>query len=100
VSNEGSTGGYLIYGYLDHQTSKKQVEEKRESEAGERQQRYREKLKEESNAVTNELITEPEYRIQNTEVRIQNTDITTKELPMVRVKSIGSYLLKPYFSKT
>ena len=55
-SDEGKTGGYLIYGYLDHQTSKKQVEEKRES-MRERQKRYRERTKED-NGVTNELITE------------------------------------------
>lgn len=84
-SDEGKTGGYLIYGYLDHQTSKKQVEEKRES-MRERQKRYRERTKED-NGVTNDLVTEPEYRIQNTEGRIQNTDITTKELPAIRVKS-------------
>ena len=82
---EGSAGGYLIYGYLDHQTSKKQVEEKRES-MRERQKRYRERAKED-NAVTNAEVIEPEYRIQNTEVRIQNTDITAKELPAIRVKS-------------
>ncbi len=84
-SDEGTADGFLIYGYLDHQTSKKQVEEKRES-MRERQKRYRERNKED-NAVTNDEVTEPEYRIQNTEVRIQNTDITTKELPAVRVKS-------------
>lgn len=91
-ADEGTAGGYLIYGYLDHQTSKKQVEEKRDS-MRERQKRYRERNKD-SNGVTNELVTEPKYRIQNTEVRIQNTDITTKELPVPRVKSARESVMK------
>ena len=84
---EPSASGYLIYGYLDHQTSKKQVEEKRES-VRERQKRYRDKTK--GNEESNALVSHTEYRSQNTEYintedRIQKTE--DKELPAVRNKS-------------
>jgi hypothetical protein len=70
--------GFQIHDYLAHQTSKEQVEEKRKS-LRERQKRYRERH-------NNELLTEPEDRIQNTEYIKQNTE--NKELlPSVKVKS-------------
>ena len=70
--------GFQIHDYLAHQTSKEQVEEKRKS-LRERQKRYRERH-------SNELLTEPEDRIQNTEYIKQNTE--NKELlPSVKVKS-------------
>jgi hypothetical protein len=79
--------GFYILNYLEHQTSKLQVEEKREA-VRERVKRYRNKpstptefddwdLDERSNAVSNALVTTPEYRTQNTEHRIQNTEVTT-----------------------
>ena len=79
--------GFYIINYLEHQTSKSQVEEKREA-VRERVKRYRNKpstpkefddwdLDEPSNAVTNTNVTAPEYRIQNTDNRIQNTEVTT-----------------------
>ena len=83
--------GFQIHDYLSYQSSKAQVEHKRAS-LRERQKRYKEKQV----TVTNEpddtdwdnaLVTEPEYRIQNTEYIIQNTDKTNKELPAIRVKS-------------
>ena len=83
---EPSASGYLIYGYLDHQTSKKQVEEKRET-VRQRQKRYRDKTKD--NGEGNALVSSSEDRIQNTEYintedRIQKTE---EELPAVRNKS-------------
>ena len=83
---EPSASGYLIYGYLDHQTSKKQVEEKRET-VRQRQKRYRDKTKD--NGEGNALVSSSEDRIQsteyiNTEDRRQNTE---EELPAVRNKS-------------
>jgi len=83
---EPSASGYLIYGYLDHQTSKKQVEEKRET-VRQRQKRYRDKTKD--NGEGNALVSSSEDRIQsteyiNTEDRIQKTE---EELPAVRNKS-------------
>jgi hypothetical protein len=83
--------GFQIHDYLAHQTSKAQVEHKREA-LRQRAKRYREKHatnteSESDNDWDNALVTEPEYRIQNTEYIIQNTDITTKELPAIRVKS-------------
>ena len=74
--------GFIIHDYLSHQTSKQQVEDKR-ANLRERQKRFRER----SNGVTDEfdnaLLTEPEYRIQNTDT---DTDIN-KLLPAPRVKS-------------
>ena len=72
--------GFIIHDYLTHQTSKDQVEQKR-ANLRERQKRYREKQAPDNNAEPvdddwdNALVTEPEYRIQNTEYRIQNTEI-------------------------
>ena len=79
--------GFQIHDYLEHQTSKSQVESKREN-AKERVKRFRNKkesvididdwdLIEPSNAVTNALVTQPEYRTQNTEDRRQNTEVIT-----------------------
>ncbi|NDB57280.1 hypothetical protein EB001_02340 [bacterium] len=82
--------GFQIHDYLAHQTSKEQVEEKRKS-LRERQKRYRERHATTNNGSNdddwdNELLTEPEYRIQNTEYIKQNTE--NKELlPSVKVKS-------------
>lgn len=82
--------GFQIHDYLAHQTSKRQVEHKREA-LRQRAKRYREKHSNngESEPIDddgwdNALLTEPEYRIQNTENRIQ---ITNKELPTPRVAS-------------
>lgn len=80
--------GFRIHDYLAHQTSKKQVEEKRQS-LRERQKRYRERHSDtqepqEDDGWDNALVTEPEYRIQNTENRIQ---INNKQLPTPRVAS-------------
>lgn len=82
--------GFRIHDYLAHQTSKKQVEEKRQS-LRERQKRYRERHSDtqepqEDDGWDNALVTEPEYRIQNTEYIKQNTD-NKEHLPSVRVKS-------------
>ena len=84
--------GFVIHDYLTHQTSKEQVEHKRQT-LRERQKRYREKLQSAQPPVVevdddwdNALVTEPEYRTQNTEYIIQNTD-NIKELPLPRVKS-------------
>jgi len=87
--------GYVIHDYLEHQTSKNQVEHKREL-SRERTKRYREKHSNESiedddwdsfsDAEGNALVTTPEYRIQNTEHRIQNTDTNNKQI-LPRVKS-------------
>ena len=83
--------GFVIHDYLAHQTSKRQVEDKRNA-LRERQKRYRDKGKtvntndsdwdtyEDGNAVTNAEITPTEYRIQNTEyinTENINTEITT-----------------------
>ena len=85
--------GFRIHDYLAHQTSKKQVQDKRDA-VRERQKRYRDNKKTvstvetvdddwgsyEGNAVTNGLVTAPEYRIQNTEdinTEYINTEITT-----------------------
>lgn len=73
--------GYIIHDYLLHQTSKQQVENKR-ANLRERQKRYREKQTT-GDDWDNALVTEPEYRIQNTDT---DTDIN-KLLPTPRVKS-------------
>jgi hypothetical protein len=92
--------GFYIHDYLAHQTSKTQVEEKRQT-VRERQKRYRERHKttEAEPAQSeggddgwgNALVTPSEYRIQNTDNRIQNTEyINTEEeenLPTPRNKS-------------
>jgi hypothetical protein len=83
-----ANNGFRIHDYLAHQTSKQQVEEKRQS-LRERQKRYREKhaqVEEPSidDGWDNALITEPEYRTQNTEYIKQNTEI---QLPSPRVKT-------------
>jgi hypothetical protein len=82
--------GFIIHDYLTYQTSKDQVEQKRAS-LRERQKRYREKQAPDNNAEPveddgwdNALVTEPEYRIQNTEYIKQNTEI---QLPSPRVAS-------------
>lgn len=81
--------GWQIHDYLVHQTSKQQVEHKRKA-LRDRAKRYRERHSTDTNAEPeddgwdNALVTEPEYRIQNTENRIQ---INTKELPTPRVAS-------------
>lgn len=81
--------GFQIHDYLAHQTSKEQVENKRKA-LRDRAKRYRERHATDTNAEPeddgwdNALVTEPEYRIQNTENRIQ---ITNKELPTPRVAS-------------
>lgn len=95
-----SENGFRIHDYLAHQTSKTQVEEKRQT-VRERQKRYRErhKVTEAEPAESeggddgwgNALVTPSEYRIQNTEDRIQKTEyINTEEeenLPTPRNKS-------------
>jgi hypothetical protein len=82
--------GFYIHDYLAHQTSKQQVEDKREA-LRERQKRYRTNKKSVStadnynddwdnydgNAVTNAEVTPTEYRIQNTEY-INTEDINTE----------------------
>jgi hypothetical protein len=92
--------GFYIHDYLAHQTSKTQVEEKRQT-VRERQKRYRERHKttEAEPAQSeggddgwgNALVTPSEYRIQNTDNRIQKTEyINTEEeenLPTPRNKS-------------
>ena len=88
------SGGFFIHDYLEHQTSKKQVKDKQEA-LRERQKRYRARKSDDNfvsnnetepdddwdNAVSNALVTRPEYRIQNTEDRIQNTDIKDNYFP-------------------
>lgn len=75
--------GFQIHDYLAHQTSKAQVEHKREA-LRTRAKRYRQKQSEaDDDGWDNALVTEPEYRIQNTENRIQ----INKELPTPRVTS-------------
>jgi hypothetical protein len=95
-----SENGFRIHDYLAHQTSKTQVEEKRQT-VRERQKRYRErhKVTEAEPAESeggddgwgNALVTPSEYRIQNTDNRIQKTEyINTEEeenLPTPRNKS-------------
>jgi hypothetical protein len=91
--------GFHIHDYLAHQTSKTQVEEKRQT-VRERQKRYRERHKvteaeppqsEGGEDWGNALVTPSEYRIQNTDNRIQKTEyINTEEeenLPTPRNKS-------------
>jgi hypothetical protein len=92
--------GFHIHDYLAHQTSKTQVEEKRQT-VRERQKRYRErhKVTETEPAESeggddgwgNALVSPTEYRIQNTDNRIQKTEyINTEEeenLPTPRNKS-------------
>ena len=68
-------GGYWIHDYLDHQTSKSEVEEKREA-VRQRVARYRASR---SNAVSNANVTHTEDRIQNTEYIRQNTESKDKE---------------------
>jgi hypothetical protein len=83
--------GFIIHDYLAHQTSKSQVEVKRAS-LRERQKRYRDKQAPDNNVEPvdddwdNALITEPEYRIQNTEYIKQNTE-EKQLLPTPRVAS-------------
>lgn len=95
-----SENGFRIHDYLAHQTSKTQVEEKRQT-VRERQKRYRErhKVTEAEPAESeggddgwgNALVTPTEYRKQNTDNRIQKTEnINTEEeenLPTPRNKS-------------
>jgi hypothetical protein len=84
--------GWQIHDYLTHQTSKQQVEHKREA-LRQRAKRYRERQAaneksepvDDDNGWDNALVTEPEYRIQNTEYIIQNTE--DKQLPVPRVAS-------------
>ena len=82
-----SNNGFRIHDYLAHQTSKKQVADKREA-LRERQKRFRTNKKtvsaddiydwgDEDNAVTNAAVTPTEYRTQNTEDIIQNTELST-----------------------
>jgi hypothetical protein len=92
--------GFYIHDYLAHQTSKTQVEEKRQT-VRERQKRYRERHKVTEaepaqseggdDGWSNALVTPTEYRIQNTDNRTQNTEyINTEEeenLPTPRNKS-------------
>ena len=94
--------GFRIHDYLAHQTSKTQVEEKRQT-VRERQKRYRERHKTTEaepaeseggdDGWSNALVTPSEYRIQNTDNRIQSTEyINTEEeemqnLPAPRNKS-------------
>jgi len=84
--------GFIIHDYLAHQTSKDQVEIKR-ANLRERQKRYRDKHAVPDNnsepvddGWDNALVTEPEYRIQNTEYIKQNTE-EKKLLPTPRVAS-------------
>ena len=94
-----ASGGYLIHDYLEHQTSKKQVQDKQEA-LRERQRRYRAKKSESGNeiddedwdnAFSNALVTPSEDRRQKTEYRRQNTDIkditTSNEVVLPRVNS-------------
>lgn len=76
--------GFVIHDYLAHQTSKQQVEDKR-ANLRERQKRYRERHNGTGDDFDNALLTEPEYRIQNTDTDT-DTDIN-KLLPTPRVKS-------------
>ena len=85
--------GFIIHDYLTHQTSKDQVEQKR-ANLRERQKRYREKQTPDNNVEPvaddgwdNALVTEPEYRIQNTEYIKQNTEDNKQLLPTPRVAS-------------
>jgi hypothetical protein len=89
--------GFHIHDYLAHQTSKTQVEEKRQT-VRERQKRYRDKhrvaetMPAESeggdDGWSNALVSPTEYRIQNTEDRIQNTEEEEEaNLPTPRNKS-------------
>jgi hypothetical protein len=86
-----ASNGFRIHDYLAHQTSKDQVEVKR-ANLRERQKRYRDKQAPNNDAEPvddewdNALITEPEYRIQNTEYIIQNTE-ERQLLPTPRVAS-------------
>jgi len=86
-----ANNGFIIHDYLTHQTSKDQVEAKR-ANLRERQKRYRDKQTPSDDTEPiddgwdNALITEPEYRIQNTDYIIQNTEIN-KQLPIPRVAS-------------
>ena len=87
--------GFHIHDYLAHQTSKTQVEEKRQT-VRERQKRYRDKHRvteaepAESeggdDGWSNALVTPTEYRTQNTDNRIQNTE-EEENLPTPRNKS-------------
>ena len=92
--------GFHIHDYLAHQTSKTQVEEKRQT-VRERQKRYRDKhrvaetMPAESeggdDGWSNALVSPTEYRIQNTDNRTQNTEVQNTEeeenLPTPRNKS-------------
>jgi hypothetical protein len=87
--------GFRIHDYLAHQTSKTQVEEKRQT-VRERQKRYRERHKSDAEPPVTEgddgwhnaLVTPSEYRIQNTDNRTQNTEVEEEEnLPTPRNKS-------------
>lgn len=70
-------GAYLIHDYLEHQTSKFEVEEKREA-VRKRVARYRAGK---SNVVSNANVTTPEDRIQKTEYREQNTESKDNYFP-------------------
>lgn len=96
--------GFIIHDYLSHQTSKEEVEHKREL-SRKRSERYRSKketVSEDdwgdivSNVSSNALVTHPEDRIQNTEYINQNAEISTSYgeeaagnylSPLPRVKS-------------
>jgi hypothetical protein len=90
-----SENGFRIHDYLSHQTSKTQVEEKRQT-VRERQKRYRERHKTTEaepaeseggdDGWSNALVTPTEYREQNTDNRIQNTE-EEENLPTPRNKS-------------
>jgi hypothetical protein len=79
--------GFEIHDYLEHQSSKSEVVEKKETTRA-RVKRHREsKL---GNAVTNAYVTGSEYREQSTDNRVQSSEIeitTTNNLPLPRVKS-------------
>ena len=75
--------GFHIHDYLSHQTSKEEVEHKREL-SRKRSERYRTKKETETvydwgDASGNALVTHPEDRRQNTEYINQNTEITTSK---------------------
>ena len=70
-------GGFVIHDYLEHQTSKGEVAEKREAVRN-RVAKYRAKR---SNGVSNANVTTPEYREQNTEDRRQNTESKDNYFP-------------------
>lgn len=85
--------GIIIDNYLEHQTSKEEVEHKREL-SRKRSERYRSNKSQNQSddddwgdAESNALVTYPEDRIQNTDNRIQNTEITTSDVKPVESSS-------------